>query len=134
MSTIHDPTDGTGRVPPGLTEGFCELIANPAIPDEVRRTALANLDHWNAEIAAEAEAQGAGLLDQHAVLFGRGMAAEPSWYHPDCSHPNDTGHDAIRRFAWWLLAGEWLPRPDAPGATTATAAPSADGGGSVDPH
>jgi hypothetical protein len=107
LSTVQDPTDGAGRIPPGFTQGFCELIQSDQFTDAMRAQALENLETLNAEVAAEAAAQGAGVLDQHGALLGHGMPADERWLADDCTHPDDLGHRAIRRYAWYLLTGEW---------------------------
>jgi lysophospholipase L1-like esterase len=43
MNTIHDPTDGTGTIPPQYDDGFCGTIQNPLFTPQLRMQALANL-------------------------------------------------------------------------------------------
>lgn len=107
IATVQDPTDGTGDVPLEFTDGFCGVIHNPQFTPDRRAQALVNLATLNAEVAAEAQAQGAGVLDQYGAIFGHGMPAQDRWLHEDCTHPNDLGHQAIRHYAWYLLSGEW---------------------------
>jgi lysophospholipase L1-like esterase len=56
--------------------GIVESVLNPAIRD----------------VAAAA---GAAVVDNHAVLLNR-----PSWYDPDCVHPNGDGERALAE-SWW---------------------------------
>ncbi len=107
ISTVQDPTDGTGDVPAEFIDGFCKIIHNPQFTPALRTQAIANLATLNAEIAAEAAAQGGGVLDQHGAIFGHAMPSGDRWLYQDCTHPNDAGHRAIRRYGWYLLTGEW---------------------------
>ncbi len=109
FSTIQDPTDGTGRVPPQFTDGFCEQIHTPAFTDELRAIAIENIGTFNQAVADEAAVQGAHVVDQHAALFGHGMPASDRWLAEDCTHPNNAGHHAIRANAWGVITGTGGP-------------------------
>lgn len=98
ISTVYDPSDGTGRMYPA------ELV--PSWPG-----GLAALGELNAALADLAARHGAAVADVHARFLGHGVTAgDPSqllpmptsrdlWY---CGtiEPNAWGADQIRR-TWW---------------------------------
>jgi lysophospholipase L1-like esterase len=98
ISTVYDPSDGTGNIDPA------ELM--PSWPG-----GLAALRELNAALAGLAARHGAAVADVHARFLGHGVTAgDPSqllpmpasrdlWY---CGtiEPNAWGADQIRR-TWW---------------------------------
>jgi lysophospholipase L1-like esterase len=100
ISTVYDPSDGTGSLGPGLGE----LV--PSWPG-----GLAALRELNAALAGLAARHGAAVADVHARFLGHGVTAgDPSqllsmpasrdlWY---CGtiEPNAWGADQIRQ-TWW---------------------------------
>jgi lysophospholipase L1-like esterase len=89
LTTVYDPSDGTGRLP-GLER------AEP-LP-------LEYLDHFNTHVRdAAAATRGAALADVHRHFLGHGMKApEPErWYwRRNPIEPNARGGSEIRR-VWW---------------------------------
>ena len=107
MTNIHDPTAGTGAIPPRFTDGFCETIQNPMfIP--LRATAIGNLNYFNEQMALIAVELGLYLVDNHGVFFDHGMNApdDQRWLDTDCVHPINEGHHQLRREEWFVLTGE----------------------------
>jgi lysophospholipase L1-like esterase len=94
LTTVYDPTDGTGRLP-GL-EGYGPLP-------------LAHLDRFNQQIRHLSRVMpGVILADVHRHLLGHGMtAAEPDrWYwRRNPIEPGARGASEIRRVWWELLEG-----------------------------
>jgi lysophospholipase L1-like esterase len=94
LTTVYDPTDGTGRLP-GL-EGYGPLP-------------LEHLDRFNDRIRELSRAMpGVLLADVHRHLLGHGMtAAEPDrWYwRRNPIEPGARGASEIRR-VWWDLLEE----------------------------
>jgi lysophospholipase L1-like esterase len=94
LTTVYDPTDGTGRLP-GL-EGYGPLP-------------LEHLDRFNDRIRELSRAMpGVLLADVHRHLLGHGMtAAEPDrWYwRRNPIEPGARGASEIRRVWWDLLEG-----------------------------
>jgi lysophospholipase L1-like esterase len=95
LTTVYDPTDGTGRLP-GLSESLGRL------PIEY-------LDRFNAHVRETAHrTPGAALADAHRHFLGHGVAAtEPErWYwRRSLIEPNARGASEIRR-VWWEALGE----------------------------
>jgi len=108
MTNITDPTAGTGRIPPGFNDGFCETINNPIITDSLRQMMLGNLDTMNQAIAEITAEVGGYLVDSHAMLMDHGMNApgDERWLDGDCVHPTNEGHHQLRREEWDVLTGE----------------------------
>jgi lysophospholipase L1-like esterase len=94
LTTVYDPTDGTGRLP-GLSESLGRL------PIEY-------LDRFNAHVRETADrTPGAALADVHRHFLGHGVtAAEPErWYwRRSLIEPNARGAGEIRR-VWWEALG-----------------------------
>jgi lysophospholipase L1-like esterase len=94
LTTVYDPTDGTGRLP-GL-EGLGPLP-------------LEYLDRFNGEVREAADrTAGAVFADVHRHFLGHGVSAsEPDrWYWPrNLIEPNARGASEIRR-VWWNLVAE----------------------------
>ena len=105
VHNLHDPTDGTGRIPAGFDDGFCGTIQHPLFTDGLRAQALANLGTMNVEIAAAAADGGAVLVDVHSGFMGHGMnGGSERWLSGDCTHPTDDGHHHLRRIAWEAIS------------------------------
>jgi lysophospholipase L1-like esterase len=89
VTTVYDPTDGTGRLP-GL-EGYGSLP-------------LEYLDQFNEHVRETADSMtGAVLADVHRHFVGHGVTApEPDrWYwRRNMIEPNARGASEIRR-VWW---------------------------------
>jgi lysophospholipase L1-like esterase len=89
LTTVYDPTDGTGRLP-----GF----------EAAGRLPLEYLDHFNQQVRELAQAiPGTILADVHAHFLGHGMTApeQDRWYwQRNLIEPNARGASEIRRV--WL--------------------------------
>lgn len=107
-TNVHDPTDGTGRVPATFTRGFCATLQNPLFTDALRRVALDNLARFNMALGGAITAQGAFLVDSHRVFTGHGMnaAGASRWIDTDCVHPVNEGHHQLRREVFRVFTGE----------------------------
>jgi lysophospholipase L1-like esterase len=105
VSTVYDPSDGTGAVPSGL----------PPWPDGPRL-----VRRLNARLTDLADRHGAVVADLHAHFLGHGAkAGDPGQPHPRPDNrdlwycgviePNAWGAAEIRR-VWWLAIEEagWL--------------------------
>ena len=91
LTTVYDPTDGTGRLP-----GF----------ESLGRLPLQYLERFNAHVRATAEAAGAEVADVHAHFLGHGLSApeDERWYWKrNPIEPNARGASEIRRVWWELL-------------------------------
>ena len=75
----------------------------PAIPTGAFFTS------WNGEIATQVTAKGQWLTDIHGLFAQHGFNHPPKWYANDCTHPNTTGHDQLRRHFYFKITGESLP-------------------------
>ncbi len=93
LTTVYDPTDGTGRLP-GL-EGYGSLP-------------LEYLDHFNEHVRETADSMtGTVLADVHRHFLGHGVTAlEPDrWYwRRNMIEPNARGASEIRRLWWEALS------------------------------
>jgi len=107
ITNIHDPTGGTGAIPPGYDDGFCSLLNDPRVIP-VRATAIANLEFFNSKIAEVTAELGGYLVDNHGVFFDHGMNApgDERWIDDDCVHPLNEGHHQLRREEWFVLTHE----------------------------
>lgn len=88
LTTVYDPTDGTGRLP-GL-EAYGQLP-------------LEYLDRFNAHVRLTAESVGAEPADVHAHFLGHGASVpeDKRWYwRRNPIEPNARGASEIRR-VWW---------------------------------
>jgi lysophospholipase L1-like esterase len=108
MTNIHDPTAGTGAIPPGFDQGFCETLNNPLFTPTARQTAIENLVFFNQRMAEIIGNLGGHLVDNHGVFLDHGMNAGESerWISDDCTHPTNEGHHQLRREEWFVLAGQ----------------------------
>jgi lysophospholipase L1-like esterase len=106
MTIVHDPTAGTGEIPPGFEEGFCGTIQN--VPDIAVQLALQNLDLYNQRMIEVIEELDGHLVDNHQLYFDHGMNApgDERWMSDDCTHPNDQGHHQLRREEWFVLTNQ----------------------------
>jgi len=93
LTTVYDPTDGTGRLP-ALDRGD--------------RLPLEYLDRFNACVVETADSMPrTGLADVHGHFLGHGLSAAPPdrWYWgPNPIEPNARGASEIRR-TWWEVLG-----------------------------
>jgi lysophospholipase L1-like esterase len=108
MTNLHDPTAGTGAIPPGFDQGFCETLNNPLFTPPARQTAIDNLNFFNQRMTEIIESLGGHLVDNHGVFFDHGMNAPGAerWITDDCTHPSNEGHHQLRREEWFVLTGE----------------------------
>jgi lysophospholipase L1-like esterase len=94
LTTVYDPTDGTGVLP--RLEGLGRLP-------------LEYLDRFNGHVHATAgQTPGAAVADVHRHFLGHGMNAleEERWYWaPNPIEPNARGASEIRR-VWWVALEE----------------------------
>jgi lysophospholipase L1-like esterase len=101
ISTVYDPSDGTGRLGPGFGSGLL-----PPWPG-----GLAAVRELNAALAGLAARHGAAVADVHGRFLGHGVTAgDPSQLAPMPSsrdlwycgtiEPNAWGADQIRQ-TWW---------------------------------
>ena len=95
LTTVYDPTDGTGLLP-GL--------------DTYGRLPLEHLDRFNDHVRETAAATpGVVLADVHRHFLGHGVAApEPErWYwRRNLVEPSAKGASEIRR-VWWEALDRW---------------------------
>jgi lysophospholipase L1-like esterase len=88
LTTVYDPTDGTGRLP--------GLEAYGALP-------LEYLDRFNQQVREAARTTGAVLADVQRDFLGHGVTApeQERWYwRRNLIEPSARGASEIRR-AWW---------------------------------
>jgi lysophospholipase L1-like esterase len=93
LTTVYDPTDGTGRLP-GL--------------DALGKLPLEHLDHFNQHVRETAARCGAVLADVHRHFMGHGMNAPEGerWYwRNNMIEPSARGASEIRRVWWDGIAG-----------------------------
>ncbi len=64
---------------------------------------------WNLVISDSVGERAQYLLDLHGLFAGHGYASDDEWTAADCIHPNDLGHDELRRLAFEWITGEVLP-------------------------
>jgi lysophospholipase L1-like esterase len=90
LTTVYDPTDGTGMLP-GL--------------DQYGRLPLEYLDEFNRHVRATAGGMDATLADVHWHFLGHGVEApeRERWYwRRNLIEPNARGASEIRR-VWWKV-------------------------------
>jgi lysophospholipase L1-like esterase len=94
LTTVYDPTDGTGRLPGLETHG---------------RLPLEQLDRFNQQIRETADAMhDTFLADVHRHFRGHGLTAaeEHRWYwRRNPIEPNARGASEIRRVWWEIVEG-----------------------------
>jgi lysophospholipase L1-like esterase len=112
VTNVHDPTGGTGAIPPGFTDGFCATIQDPRLIP-LRSVAIGNLAFFNDAIAAVTAELGGHLVDNHGVFLEHGMNAPGAerWLSDDCVHPTNEGHHQLRRAEWLVGTGERFGLP-----------------------
>jgi hypothetical protein len=98
-ANIYDSSDGQGN----YNAHNCAFSFPVALPTDV------HFADWNGVIADHVGANGQVLADIHGWFYGHGFNHPPSWYASDCTHPNSTGHDQLRRYFYLLITGEALP-------------------------
>ena len=99
-ANIYDASDGQGN----FSANNCAFGKGlPAIPTGAFFTS------WNGEIATQVTAKGQWLTDIHGLFAQHGFNHPPKWYANDCTHPNTTGHDQLRRHFYFKITGESLP-------------------------
>ena len=99
-ANIYDSSDGQGN----FGQNNCAFGNGlPAIATD------AFFASWNGEIASQVGAKGQVLMDIHAQFWMHGFNHPPNWYASDCTHPNSTGHDRLRRYFYQQITGETLP-------------------------
>lgn len=98
---IYDASDGAGDFSvqgcPWAPKGIPAMASDPFFTN------------WNEVIATRVTQHGQTLADMHAHFYGHGYNHPPSWYANDCTHPNATGHDQLRRLFYEKITGEALP-------------------------
>jgi lysophospholipase L1-like esterase len=93
LTTVYDPTDGTGLLP--------GLEVHGALP-------LQHLDAFNRHVRETAAAFGAVLADVHRHFLGHGVRAPEAerWYwRNNLIEPNARGASEIRRVWWEAIVG-----------------------------
>lgn len=97
---IYDASDGQGN----YAANGCNFAGNfPALPTD------GYFASWNGEIKSRVEQAGQTYASIHALFRLHGFNHPPSWYASDCTHPNSTGHDQLRRFFYYKISGDLLP-------------------------
>jgi len=118
MLKVHDPTDGTGNIPPipGL-DGFCTTIQG-LLGVLFGKVAIDNLKRFNDRLTQFAQDNNVAVADNHAHFLGHGFhhddpqnphydPQDPTlWFHNDCAHGNNRGHHEVRALIWKVLFGE----------------------------
>ncbi|MBK8996061.1 MAG: SGNH/GDSL hydrolase family protein [Myxococcales bacterium] len=99
-ANIYDASDGQGNF------GANNCAFGKGLPAIPTTTFFAN---WNGEIAKQVAAKGQYLTDIHGLFLNHGFNNPPNWYASDCTHPNSTGHDQLRRHFYFKITGETLP-------------------------
>jgi lysophospholipase L1-like esterase len=102
-ANIYDASDGKGDWTTGGV--YCPKYNVPATQDQQVFAA------WNQIItdAIAAHSSADYLFDIHGLFGSHGFnnTADP-WYFTDCIHPNQKGHNELRREAWRLVTGETI--------------------------
>lgn len=114
LFNVYDFTDGKGTLPASASvNDSCGLLK--LVPAFMAQKAIQNMAVYNQEMLAFIKSQKLLLGDIHGAFLGHGFnykdtlsahyhADDPSlWFQSDCIHPNDRGHDAIRREVWRVL-------------------------------
>jgi hypothetical protein len=99
-ANIYDPSDGMGNFMSG--GGGCPKFNAPASEDGMVFGA------WNDLIASAVTDHMAddNLLDLHSLFQGHGFNGNDNWFYTDCLHPNQKGHEQLRRSFWHMVTGE----------------------------
>lgn len=114
---VYEMTDGQGTMPADEPViAVCKQLQ--ALGPVVGGTMVKNFGVFNDTLAAAYAQQGLLLIDVHQAFLGHGFnyedtanphyhADDPTlWLQYDCIHPNQAGHDGIRRLIWRRLFGE----------------------------
>lgn len=112
---VYDPTDGMGTIPldtPVVT--VCNNVKG--LLNLSGKLLMKHLAIFNKELADFSATQPNGfVVDIRTGFLGHGYhydetdspfynSAEPTlWFSFDCIHPNQAGHDGLRRLIWTLL-------------------------------
>ena len=99
-ANIYDASDG---------QGDWKSKGGPACPpyDVSSTQDTSAFAAWNQIISDAVTAHpGDNLWDIHALFSGHGFNSTDNWYYSDCIHPNEKGHDELRKEAWRMLTGE----------------------------
>lgn len=99
-ANIYDASDGQGNF------GANNCAFGKGLPAIPTNTYFAN---WNGEVQKQVSAKGQYLTDIYTLFFNHGFNHPPNWYASDCTHPNATGHDQLRRHFYFKITGENLP-------------------------
>lgn len=106
IANLHEPTDGTGKIPSEYNQSFCKTINDPLM-GAVRQTVMSNINLLNQRFAEVIAEVGGYLVDSRAVFLSHGMnAGNDRWIDTDCVHPIDIGHNGLRKQAWFVLTGQ----------------------------
>jgi lysophospholipase L1-like esterase len=114
---VYEMTDGQGTIPEGEpVVALCEQLQS--LGPLFGTTMVQNFDVFNTTLETAFAQQGLLLIDVHEAFLGHAFhykdashphyhADDPTlWLQYDCIHPNQAGHDAIRRLIWRRLFGE----------------------------
>jgi lysophospholipase L1-like esterase len=99
-ANIYDASDGQGD---WMSKGGA--ACPPYNVSSMQDTAA--FSAWNQIITDAITAHpGDYLFDIHTLFAGHGFNSTDNWYYTDCIHPNQKGHDELRKEAWRMLTGE----------------------------
>lgn len=98
-ANIYDSSDGQGDWSKGGVE-----CPNYTVSGTQDQTVFSD---WN-QILTQAITAHSGdyLFDIHSLFSGHGFNSSANWYFSDCIHPNEIGHNELRKEAWRLITGE----------------------------
>ena len=99
-TNLFDPSEGEGD----FTNYGCAFAQG--LPPIASANYFAD---WNLVISDSVGERGQYLIDMATLFTGHGYASAEPWTAADCIHPNDLGHDALRRSAYEWITGEVLP-------------------------
>jgi len=99
-ANIYDASDGQGNF---ASAGCAFGSGFPALPTD------GYFASWNGEIEKQVLAKGQWAIDLHQLFRLHGFNHPPKWYANDCTHPNATGHDQLRRHFYFKITGQTLP-------------------------
>jgi lysophospholipase L1-like esterase len=110
LMAVYDPTDGAGQA--------AQCFFGVPVLDFVRV-----LDAWRDRYVQLGAQLGVAVIDALGAFHGHGFhhddaanpyyrAADPSlWFAPDCLHPNDRGHNELRRLFFEAIDGSYAAAP-----------------------
>jgi lysophospholipase L1-like esterase len=96
-ANVYDPSDGRGN----FTSFGCPFWDFDQPTDDL-------FCRWNGIIGTSIAEHGATLVDFHTLFLGHGFNADPPWFQSDCVHPNELGHEQVRRALYREITGESL--------------------------